>query len=291
MTAGRALFAAVISAAAGAASAGDWPQFRGPGMAGVSDEVGLPERWGPAENVRWKAALPGRGVSSPVVVGDRVFVTACSGMNQTRLHVLCFDADCGRRLWERTLWATGPTNCNPKTCMAAPTPAADRERVCVLFATGDLVCLDHAGAVRWLRTLQTDYPAMSNLVGRGASPILDGDLLVVPMESQGASFLLGLDAATGANRWKVERPLENNYTTPLFVRHGGRADLVVQALGGLTGYDPASGAMRWEFADETVSGSRRRRRPTGWCSASVGGWWRCGSRTSGNPKWSGVPHG
>src|SRR5204863_4591375 len=106
MTGGRLLSAVALLAAVGLARAGDWPQFRGPGMAGVADETGLPERWGPADNVRWTAALPGRGVSSPVVVGDRVFLTACSGMNQTRLHVLCFDADSGRKLWERQFWAT-----------------------------------------------------------------------------------------------------------------------------------------------------------------------------------------
>src|SRR4051794_2344408 len=108
------LFALSVTILPSLAAAGDWPQFRGPGMAGISDEAGLPERWGPTKNLRWSAVLPGRGVSSPVVVGDRVFLTACSGPRQTRLHVLCFSAETGTQLWERTFWATGPTNCNPK---------------------------------------------------------------------------------------------------------------------------------------------------------------------------------
>jgi outer membrane protein assembly factor BamB len=244
---------ALILATATVARAADWPQFRGPGLSGVSDENALPDRWTATENVRWKADLAGRGVSSPVVVDDRVFVTACSEMNETRLHVLCFNADTGAKLWERSVWATGPTNCNPTTCMAAPTPTANRDHIIALFATGDLVCFDHAGNLLWLRTLQLDEPAMSNLVGRGASPVLHGDLLIVPMESQGASWMFGIDAATGRTRWKAERPLENNYTTPLLVRYGGRTDLVVQAASGLTGYEPATGTKRWEFADETLS--------------------------------------
>src|SRR5438270_13565138 len=137
MTASRAFSMLVMIALGRPAFAGDWPQFRGPGLAGISDETGLPDRWGPTENMRGSSALPGRGVSSPVVVGDRVFLTACSGLNQTRLHVLCFDAGSGARLWERQFWATGPTNCNPKTCMGAPTPAADHDRVYALFATAD----------------------------------------------------------------------------------------------------------------------------------------------------------
>jgi outer membrane protein assembly factor BamB len=233
--------------------AGDWPQFRGPGMSGVSDETDLPTQWGPSENIRWSTVLPGRGVSSPVVVGNRVFLTACSGLNESRLYVFCFDADSGARVWERQFWATGPTNCNPKTCVAAPTPVANANQVIALFATGDLVCLEHSGVVRWLRALQIDYPAMSNLVGRAASPVLYDGIAIVSLENQGASFLLGVDSTSGRNRWKVERPLENNYTTPLVVHTSDRAEVVVQAKGGLTAYDPATGALRWELPDESVS--------------------------------------
>jgi outer membrane protein assembly factor BamB len=233
--------------------AANWPQFRGPGMAGVSTDSAVPDKWGPAENVLWTAALPGRGVSSPILVGDRVFVTASSGLEQTRMHVLCFAADDGAKLWERQFWATGPTNCNPKTCPAAPTPVADGSHVFALFGSGDLVCLDHSGNLCWLRTLQSDYPTMVNFVGRAASPVLHNGLLIIPLENQGASFLLGLDAATGRNRWRVDRPLENSYTTPLLLRRGERTDLVIQAQGGLKGYDPATGQRRWEFANEAAS--------------------------------------
>src|SRR6266852_8439695 len=137
--------------------AGDWPQFRGPGGSSVSEETGLPFRWSQTENVRWKADLPGRGVSCPVIAGGKVYVTACTGFQQTRLHVLCYQASTGKKLWERQLWATANTMCHDKTCMAAPTPVTDGERVYALFACGDLVALDSNGDLLWYRSLGRDY--------------------------------------------------------------------------------------------------------------------------------------
>src|SRR5262245_4402795 len=167
------------------AHAGDWTQFRGNGAAGVSDETGLPSTWSETENIRWKAELPGRGLSNPVIAGGRVYVTACSGQEQARLHVLCFDVRTGKKLWERQFWATGNTGCHPKTNMAAPTPVTDGERVYALFATADLACLDKNGDLLWYRSLVSDYPTLSNQVGMAASPVLCKDVLIVPMENVG----------------------------------------------------------------------------------------------------------
>src|SRR5262249_22944007 len=142
--------------------AADWPQFRGPGGAGVSPETGLPTRWSPTENIRWKVDLPGRGVSSPIVAGERIYLTACSGYQQRRLHILSFDAATGAKQWERQFQATGNTFCHPKTCMAAPTPVSDGERVYALFATGDLACLGRAGDLIWYRSFVGDYRDITN---------------------------------------------------------------------------------------------------------------------------------
>jgi outer membrane protein assembly factor BamB len=232
------------------AFAGDWPQFRGPGGRGVSAETGLPETWGANDNLKWKVALPGRGLSCPVIVGNRLFLTANSGMAMTRLHVLGFDADTGAQLWERQFWATGQTLCHPKTCMAGPTPVTDGKHVWCLFATNDLACLTAAGDVVWYRSLSADYPLMTNHVGRAASPILFHDLLIVPMENQGASFLIGIDTKTGANRWKIERPLENNWSTPIIAERNGRSELVLQGMRLLTGFDPNSGEKLWDVEDD-----------------------------------------
>ncbi|MGH9360746.1 MAG: PQQ-binding-like beta-propeller repeat protein, partial [Thermoanaerobaculia bacterium] len=91
----------------------DWPQWRGPAGSGVSEASGLPERWGSSENVLWKAELPGRGVSSPILARGRIYLTASSGAQGDHLHVLAFDAASGRRLWERRFRATAPAQCNP----------------------------------------------------------------------------------------------------------------------------------------------------------------------------------
>src|SRR5262249_53280873 len=144
---------------AGLGWAGDWTQFRGPD-GGVAHETGLPVKWGPEQGLRWKAELPGRGGSNPVIASGRGFVTASSGYRQNRLHVLCFDADTGQKLWERQLAATGSTACHPMTCMAAPTPVTDGQHVYALFATADLVALDRDGNLLWYRSLAGDYPTI-----------------------------------------------------------------------------------------------------------------------------------
>jgi outer membrane protein assembly factor BamB len=230
-----------------AAVGADWPQFRGPGGSGVSPETGLPTTWSATDNIRWKVELPGRGLSAPVIAGDRVFVTACTGYRQDRLHVLCYDLDTGKKLWERQFWATGNTGCHPKTCMAAPTPATDGERVYALFATADLACLDRDGNLVWYRSLTGDYPTITNQVGMAASPILAGDVLIVPMENAGESFVAGIDVRTGTNRWKHDRSRDINWTTPLVFRNGGKAEVILQSGAGVASLDPQTGDQRWVY--------------------------------------------
>src|SRR6266516_2689074 len=130
---------------AGLSAAGDWPQFRGPNGSGVSDETGLPTSWSDKDNVKWKADVPGRSVSSPIVVGKKVFVTSASGPRFERLHALCLDADTGKILWHRQLTATGNTACHPKSSMAAATPCVNADGVYCLFATADLAAFDFDG--------------------------------------------------------------------------------------------------------------------------------------------------
>lgn len=208
------------------APAADWPQFRGPDGSGVSDDTGLPTTWDvkAGTNVRWRAELPARGVSCPVVAAGRVYVTCCSGVRQDRLHVLCFEAATGKRLWERQFTATGSTNSHPKTSMAGATPVSDGRRVFALFGTGDLAALDADGNLLWYRALVRDYPTITNQVGMAASPVLYKDVLLLPLENAGdQSLALALDAGTGRNRWKAERTRDINWVTPLVRRHGDGA--------------------------------------------------------------------
>jgi outer membrane protein assembly factor BamB len=241
--------AALAALAAGAAAAGDWTQFRGPGGTAVAEEVGLPDRWTAAEGLRWKADLPGRGLSSPAVAGGNVFVTASSGYKEGRLHVLCFDAATGAKRWERQFAPTGNTTCHPKTCMAAPCPVSDGRNVYALFATGDLAALDADGNLLWYRSLVGDYPNVTNQVGMAASPVLYKDTLLLPLENVGDSFAAGIDTKTGKNRWKNERPRDINWVSPLVADLGGAPAAVFQTSKDVTAYDPATGKVRWSLSD------------------------------------------
>jgi len=111
----------------------DWPEFRGPGGRGVAAGERIRSAWSETEGIAWKADLPGRSASSPILVGDLVVTTASSGAKQDRLHVIALDRTTGKRRWERTLWATGRTLCHPTSAVAAGTPATDGERIVALF--------------------------------------------------------------------------------------------------------------------------------------------------------------
>lgn len=227
------------------ATGGEWTQFRGPNATGVSPEKNLPMEWSKDKGIKWKAPLPARGVSCPVVVGDHVYITCSSGNRDDRLHVLCFDANTGKQLWHRQLKATGGTACHPKTCMAAPTPVADETGVYALFATGDLAAFDSDGTLRWYRSLVGDYPRITNQVGMAASPVLVKDKLIVPMDNAGESFLAAVDTKYGKNVWKAERPRDINWVTPIVRSVGDATEVLFDGPSGLTAYDANSGDKRW----------------------------------------------
>ena len=227
------------------AAAGDWTQFRGPGGAPSNDNSGLPVKWTKTDNIRWTADLPGRGLSCPVVSDGKVFVTACDGPEQRKLLLLCFDVETGKKLWQRSIWATGSTVCHPKTCMAAPTPVTDGKAVYALFATADLIACDLDGNVLWYRSLTGDYPSITNQVGMASSLLLAPGALIVPMQNVGESFIAGLDPKTGKNIWKTERPREINWVTPALRLGGHGAEVVFQDRAELVAYDVATGKRRW----------------------------------------------
>ncbi len=229
----------------------DWPQFRGPlgnGTAEGSDR--LPTALDAERHIAWSTALPGRGLSSPVVAGDRIFVTAASGAEQQILHVFCFSTADGSELWERRFRATGRTMCHEKTSVAAPTPACDSERLFALFSSNDLFCLDFEGNLLWLRGLTFDYPNASNSLGLASSLLVAGDTLIAQIENDSESFAAGLDVHSGRNRWKIDRPKAANWTSPLLLRNTPAGDVVaLQSTKGITAVLPETGAIVWEYAD------------------------------------------
>jgi outer membrane protein assembly factor BamB len=241
--------AALILLAGGAAQAADWPQFRGPLGNGVSDEITVPTLLDTNKDLAWKADLPGRGLSSPIIIGDRVFVTCASGPKQQRLHVICFNAANGSKIWERQFWATGRTTCEEKNCVASPTPASDGKRIVAIFSSNDAVCLDLDGNLIWFRGMGRDYPNACNSLGMSSSLLIVDGIVVAQVETESEGFTAALDLETGVNRWKIERPRKANWTTPIVVKSGGQELVVLLSTLGAAAIEPATGKVMWEYAD------------------------------------------
>ncbi len=234
------------------AFAGDWRQFRGTESNGLGDDLLPPTTWSATDNIGWKAALPGRGLSSPIVVGDRVFVTCSSGYRQDRLHVICFAVSDGAKLWERQFSATGRTIHHSKTCVASSTPASDGQRVFALFSSNDLICLDLEGNLEWVRGLTYDHPNASNSLGMCSSPIVVGTTLVTQIENDSESLATGIDVATGLSRWTSSRPKKANWSSALVwpKRFGAGEDLaLLQSSEGIAAIRPMTGEVVWNYKE------------------------------------------
>ncbi len=227
----------------------DWRQFRGPSGNGVVNDPALPTQLD-VKNIHWAIDLPGRGLSSPIIVGDRVYLTAASGPKQDRLHVICFSAKDGKKLWERQFRATGRTMAHEKTCVAAPTPVSDGERIFAFFSSNDVLCLDLDGNLLWLRGLTRDYPNASNSLGMSSSLTVADGVLITMVENDSESFTAGLDAKTGVNRWKLDRPKMANWTSPVLLEVKGRPTLAILQSGkGISAVEPKTGRIVWEYGD------------------------------------------
>ncbi|MGE0606610.1 MAG: PQQ-binding-like beta-propeller repeat protein [Pirellulales bacterium] len=245
--------AITVACLAAVFSAADWRQFRGNDNNSATTAERLPLVWTEkkddvaAKNVAWKAELPGKAVSSPIVVGGKVLVTADSGIRRDRLHVLCFDAASGQQDWERQYWATGRCFCHPTSAVAAPTPASDGQRVFAFYSSNDLACLDLEGNLQWYRGLSHDHPDAGNDVGMSSSPVVVADTVVVQIENQGDSFAMGLDALTGETRWRVERKRSANWVSPVVMRGPTpEGDVVVlQSSDRVTAHEPKTGEIVW----------------------------------------------
>lgn len=230
----------------------DWRQFRGNDGTGISKESGLPVKWSSTENIAWKVSLPGRGLSSPIVVGERAFVTCSSGFRQDRLHVLCLNVADGSVRWERQFTATGRTMTFAKICTAASSPASDGQRIFALFSTNDLICLDLDGNLQWFRGLTYDFPNVSNSLGMASSPVVVGETLVAQVENDSQSLAVGVDVATGISRWTIERPKRANWTSAVTLTKasGRNQDLVLlQSSAGIAAVAPMTGKTVWTYDD------------------------------------------
>jgi outer membrane protein assembly factor BamB len=260
----------------------NWPAWRGPTATGVSSETNLPERWGPTENVMWQAPLRGAGVSSPVVFGDRVFVTSQEGTgirrqgnhpslvqgperdssgertltgaraaDTTRFVVAAFDRVTGRRAWEHVFDAQGSLpGVHDKHNLATPSPVTDGERVYAWFGTGQIVALDMKGNVAWQRHLGADHAPFDVQWGHSSSPTLYKNGLILVCYQGSSAYLLSLEAKTGKTTWKVDRGKDvTSYSTPIVVDGARGPELVINTSEGIEAHNPDTGERLWHVAE------------------------------------------
>jgi outer membrane protein assembly factor BamB len=199
-------------------------------------------------NIGWKTDLPGRGVSGPIVVGNRLFVTSSGGVNQQRLYVQCFNVTSGKQLWRRDFWATGRTYSHPTSANAAPTPVSDGKLLFAFYSSNDLICLDLDGNLKWFRGLAHDYPKAGNDVGMAASPVVAGNVVIVQIENQGDSFACAVDKNSGLEVWRKPRDPRANWSSPTTYTHAnGAPTVILQSASGLTAFDADTGTNIWDL--------------------------------------------
>ncbi len=244
----------------------NWPQWRGPHGNGVSASTGLPTSWSAAENIAWSAPLPSWSGGSPVVWGDRVFVTSASrpvdGTQSSKtghdpgedaLLLLCLARADGAELWRRSL-DTG-NQMHRKHDNTSPSPVTDGRHVWAVTGAGLVTALDMGGNVVWRRDLQEQYGRFGMQFGYASSPLLtDGRLILAVLHGEQAgnpSYVIALDTATGEVLWRRERPTDavaespDAYSTPVLIERDGRREIVVSGADYVTAHDPATGVEVW----------------------------------------------
>ncbi len=253
-----------------------WPQWRGPLANGVAPLANPPVEWSEKKNVRWKVELPGKGHSSPIVFGDRVYVMAAARVGEARkavhdaapgVHdsvpvthrhqymVLALGRSDGRVLWKKVVREEWPHEGGHETgSPVSNSPVTDGELLFAFFGSRGLYCLDTNGTVNW----QKDLGKMQTLHahGEGSSPVLHGDTLIVNWDHEGSSFLYAFDKRTGRQLWKVPRDEKTTWSTPLVVEVDGKPQVIVSATKRVRGYEFATGAQLWEcsgLTDNVVS--------------------------------------
>jgi len=232
----------------------NWPVFRGPSRQGISSETNLPLKWDENTNIDWKQKIPGAGWSSPVVWGDRVFVTTADDGGAS-CRVLSLDASTGCILWDKEVFRQKILPKREQNSYATPTPATDGERVYAVFSDGGFAALDFDGNIVWTNR---DYEYFSQH-GLGASPILYEDLLIMPFDGSspeaekvgwkipwGGASIWALDVETGKLRWEAKRGLSRiAHVTPNILKRDGMVQLVSGAGDVIQGFDIRNGKLLW----------------------------------------------
>ena len=261
------LLLVVITQGAGVSSAADWAQFRGPSASGLSADSKIPKTWSDTSNLSWKVELPGPGSSSPIVVGERVFVTCYSGygvpksnggdLKSLQRHLVCVDRTNGQIRWTKTVAGKLPEDGYQgyitEHGYASGTPVADDERVYCFFGKSGVVAFDLEGNQLWQTNVGKE--SSNRRWGSGASLILHKDILIVNASEESQS-VRGLDKRTGKEVWNAPAAtLELAYGTPSVVTlKDQRQELVVAVPGEVWGLHPETGKLRW-FAEHSLTGN------------------------------------
>lgn len=231
----------------------DWPQWRGRDGANHARGELPPLSWSEEENLLWKTPLPGRGHSSPIVLGDRIFLTTADEAQQ-RQSALAIERGSGRILWRTLVHEDGFLYANPKNSHASPTPATDGERVFTLFAHQEAIWLSALsldGELLWRREVG---PYVSK-EGFGASPLIVGPLVIVAADNLNRSWLAAVHRTTGEVAWRVPRGPGISYATPAIVNDAGEPQVVMAGLGRVEAYRPESGETLWSLPGPNYSAS------------------------------------
>jgi outer membrane protein assembly factor BamB len=246
----------LLPASLPAGADGDWPRWRGPNDDGMA-RGDAPLHWSDTEHISWKATVPGRGHSSPVVWGDRIFVTTAvptgnaptgSGGSppEHRFMVLCYDRKTGKLLWERVARIATPHQAHHSQygSFASNSPITDGKHVIASFGSRGLYCYTLDGALVWQKDIGP--LTMYNSFGEGASTALDGDQVVLALDHEGESFLVALDKNTGRELWRTPRQGNTNWSGPYITSYNGRKQIVVSATREVCGYDLETGKLIWK---------------------------------------------
>ena len=229
----------VATAVSFAASDTDWSRFRGPNGTGISNTSGLPAEFGPDKNVVWKTTVPS-GHSSPVLTDTRIFMTGAEGQ---KLFVLALDRATGKELWRQEVPRRNSERLENVNGPASPSPVTDGERVFAFFQSFGLIGFTADGKELWRMPLGP----FNMFYGFGASPILVDGTLILPVDQDTGSYLLGVDPKTGKQRYKIDRPgVISGYSTPtVYQPKGGGKQILIPESFQLSAYDAKDGRRVW----------------------------------------------
>ena len=217
-----------------------WSRWRGPSGQGVVEGSGYPDTWSDTANVHWKVPVPGIGHSSPIVWGDRIFLTTSRNRGQ-QVSILCFRRSDGALLWETDAPEGRAERHHGKNTPASATPTTDGERVYASFGSRGMMAVDFEGNLVWHR----DLGRIDNYHGPAGSPLLYRDTIIIYQDQDGGAFVIALDARTGETRWRTARSARVGWGTPVAISVGDHDELIVSSQQLVQSYDPATGDELW----------------------------------------------